>query len=120
MSGFVQDVRYAVRTLMRAPGFAAVSIVTLALGIAATTVVYSIVDGILLRPLPIHDPDRVVLAREFINGSENSVSWPSYLDWEKRQTSFSHMAAWRGVNTNLTNLGEARRLNARQMTWPML
>lgn len=120
MSGFVQDLRYAVRGLLRAPGFAAVSIVTLALGIGATTIVYSVVDGILLRPLPIRDADRVVLAREFINGSENSVSWASYEDWEKRQTSFSHMAAWRGVFTNLTGMGDARRLNARQMTWNML
>lgn len=120
MTGFMQDVRYALRSMARAPGFAAVSIVTLALGIAATTIVYSVVDGILLRPLPIADPDRVVQAREFINGAENSVSWPSYLDWQQRQTSFSHMAAWRGITTNLTGLGEPRRLNARQMTWHML
>ena len=64
MSGLAQDVRYAVRTLLRAPGFAAVAIATLALGIGATTIVYSLVDGILLRPLPIHEADRVVLARE--------------------------------------------------------
>jgi putative ABC transport system permease protein len=70
--------------------------------------------------LPIRDAGRVVLAREFINGSENSISWPSYLDWEQRQTSFSHMAAWRGINTNLTGLGEPRRLNARQVTWTLL
>ena len=120
MTGFLQDLRYAVRGLLHAPGFAAISIVTLALGISATTIVYSVVDGILLRPLPIRDASRVVLAREFINGSENSVSWPSYEDWEKRQTSFSHMAAWRGINTNLTQMGDARRLNARQMTWNML
>lgn len=120
MSGLIQDIRYAWRALGRAPGFAAVSILTLALGIAATTIVYSIVDGILLRPLPIRDPDRVVMAREFINGSENSVSWPSFLDWQQRQTSFSHIAAWRGINTNLMGLGDARRLNARQMTWNML
>ena len=63
MTGFIQDIRYALRALKRAPGFAAVSILTLALGIAATTIVYSIVDGILLRPLPIDDPDRVMLAQ---------------------------------------------------------
>jgi putative ABC transport system permease protein len=120
MTGFMQDLRYAIRGLRHAPGFAAVSIVTLAVGIGATTIVYSVVDGILLRPLPIRDAERVVLAREYINNTEASVSWASYEDWEKRQTSFSHMAAWRGVNTNLTGLGDARRLNARQMTWNML
>ena len=66
MTGFIQDIRYALRALKRAPGFAAVSILTLALGIGATTIVYSIVDGILLRPLPIADPDRVMLARETV------------------------------------------------------
>ncbi len=63
MTGFIQDFRYAVRALARAPGFSAVAILTLALGIGATTIVYSLVDGILLKPLPIADPDRVVLAR---------------------------------------------------------
>ncbi len=120
MTGFTQDLRYAARALRRAPGFAAISIITLALGIGATTIVYSVVDGILMRPLPIRDADRVLLARDFINGFENSTSWPNYEDWEKRQTSFSHMAAWRGVTVNLTGLGEARRLNARQMTWNMM
>ena len=88
MTGLIQDLRYAVRALKRAPGFAAVSIITLALGIAATTIVYSIVDGILLRPLPIEDADRVMLARETINGQDMSVSWPNFQDWQKRQTSF--------------------------------
>lgn len=66
MTGLIQDIRYALRALRRAPGFTAVSIVTLALGIAATT----IVDGILLRPLPIADPDRVMLAREALDGGD--------------------------------------------------
>ena len=74
MTGFVQDVRYAVRALLRAPGFAAVAIMTLALGIGATTIVYSLVDGILLRPLPIHEPDRVVLARELDSTARSSAS----------------------------------------------
>ena len=87
MSGVVQDLRYAARALKRAPGFAAVSILTVALGIAATTIVYSIVDGILLRPLPIRDPDRVMLARETSpDGSDMSLAWPNYQDWRARQT----------------------------------
>ena len=76
MTGLIQDIRYALRALRRAPGFAAVSIVTLALGIAATTIVYSIVDGILLRPLPIADPDRVMLAREAIDGERHEPVGP--------------------------------------------
>jgi putative ABC transport system permease protein len=120
MTGLVQDLRYATRALKRAPGFAAVSILTLALGIAATTIVYSIVDGILLRPLPIQDPDRVMMVREIFNGTEGSVSWLNFEDWQKRQTSFEQLAAWRGLASNLTGVEEPRRLNTRQMTWNML
>jgi putative ABC transport system permease protein len=119
MTGFIQDIRYALRALRRAPGFAAVSIITLALGIAATTIVYSIVDGILLRPLPIKDADRVMLARETYNGIEGSVSWQNFQDWQKRQTSFEQLAAWRGLAVNLTGVETPRRLMSRQTTWNM-
>jgi putative ABC transport system permease protein len=120
MSGIIQDIRYALRALARAPGFAAVSIVTLALGIAATTIVYSIVDGILLRPLPIADGERVMLARETFNGQDGSFSWPNYLDFRDRQTSFERFAAWRGLTANLTGVDQPRRLNVRHMTWDLL
>ncbi|MEO8683174.1 MAG: ABC transporter permease, partial [Vicinamibacterales bacterium] len=120
MTGLVQDIRYAVRTLKRAPLFAAMSILTLALGIAATTIVYSLVDGILLRPLPIEHADRVVLARELINGNEDGVSWPNFKDWRDRATSFEQLAAWRGLTTNLRGIGMPRRLQARQVTWNLL
>ena len=120
MTGLIQDIRYAVRALKRAPGFAAVSIVTLALGIAATTIVYSIVNGILLRPLPIADPDRVLLARESIRGQDMSLSVPNYQDFRARQTSFASFAAWRGLTANLTGIAEPRRLNVRHVTWDLL
>jgi len=116
MTGLAQDLRYATRALRRAPGFAAVSIATLALGIAATTMVYSIVDGILLRPLPIAEPDRVLLARESVAGNDMSLSVPNYLDFRARQTSFASFAAWRGLTANLTGIGEPRRLNVRHVT----
>ena len=120
MTGFAQDLRYALRALMRAPGFAAVSIVTLALGIAATTIVYSIVDGILLRPLPIVDADRVLLARETSNGQDMSLSVPNFVDFRARQTSFQQFAGWRGLTANLTGIAEPRRLNVRHVTWDLL
>lgn len=120
MTGLIQDIRYAVRALRRAPGFAAVAIITLALGIAATTIVYSIVDGILLRPLPIADPGRVLLARESIRGDDMSLSVPNYRDFRARQTSFETFAAWRGLTANLTGISEPRRLNVRHVTWDLL
>jgi putative ABC transport system permease protein len=119
MTGLLQDLRYAIRALRRAPGFAAVSIITLALGIAATTIVYSIVDGILLRPLPIENGDRVMLARETFNGIEGSLSWPNFLDFRERQTSFERFAAWRGLTANLTGVDQPRRLNVRHQTWDL-
>ncbi|HEX7284238.1 MAG TPA: ABC transporter permease [Vicinamibacterales bacterium] len=121
MTGFIQDIRYALRALWRAPGFAAVSIATLALGIAATTIVYSLVDGILLRPLPIRDADRVMLARELSpDGTEMSLAWPNFEDWQNRQTSFETLAAWRGLTANLTGVDQPRRLNVRHVTWNLL
>jgi len=121
MTGLVQDIRYAIRALRRAPGFAAVSILTLALGISATTVVYSIVDGILLRPLPIANPDRVMLARELSPAfTDMGLSWPNYLDWAARQTSFETFAAWSGATANLTGIERPRRLNVRRVTANLL
>jgi putative ABC transport system permease protein len=118
MSGFFQDVRYACRALMKAPGFAVVATTTLALGIGATTIIYSLVDGILLRPLPIAAADRVMLAREVTReGNEFPVSWPNFLDWQKRATSFESLAAWRGLPANLTGTDRPRRLMIRQVTW---
>ena len=116
MTGFIQDVRYALRALGRAPGFAVVSIVTLALGIGATTIVYSLVDGVLLRPLPIQDPDRVVLVREINYGRENSIAWLNFLDWKARATSYEQLAGWRGVTSNLTGIERPRQLQTRHVT----
>ena len=121
MTGLVQDLRYATRALSKAPGFAAVAIVTLALGIGATTVVYSLVDGILLRPLPIASADRVVLAREVsTNGVEISVAWPNFVDWKERARSFENLAVWRGLPANLTGTEKPRRLLTRQVSWNLL
>jgi putative ABC transport system permease protein len=121
MTGVVQDLRYALRALRRAPGFTAVAMLTLALGIAATTIVYSLVDGILLRPLPIHEPERVMLTRELTpTGQDMSLSWPNFEDWKKRQTSFERFAGWRGLPANLTGIDQPRRINVRHVTWEML
>jgi putative ABC transport system permease protein len=118
MSGFTQDVRYAFRTWWRAPGFAAVASITLALGIGATTIVYALVDGILLRPLPIKESARVVLARE-INpaGQQFGVAWPNFQDWQARAQSFENLAAWRGRTANLTGIAAPQRIYVREVTW---
>jgi putative ABC transport system permease protein len=121
MGDFIRDVRYAMRMLGRAPGFAALAIATLALGIGATTIVYSLVDGILLRPLPIAEADRVIIAREVSpRGTEIGVAWPNFLDWRARAKSFDDLAGWSGLSVNLTELDRPRRINARQVTWNLL
>jgi putative ABC transport system permease protein len=121
LAGLMADVRHAWRSLARSPGFVAAAMLTLGLGIGAVTVIYSLVAGILLKPLPIHDPDRVVLARSMDStGAQFSISWPDFLDLQARARSVESLAAWRGVPANLTGLGRPRRLLVRQVTWNLL
>jgi len=118
LTGLAQDVRYAWRSLLAAPAFVATALATLGLGIGAVTVIYSLVDGLLLRPLPVADPDRVVLARSLTpTGDEVSLSWPDFLDFKARTHTFASLAAWRGGPAALTGLGPPRRIMARQVTW---
>jgi putative ABC transport system permease protein len=97
-----RDVKYGVRSLARAPGFALVSILTLGLGIGAATAVFSVVWGVLLQPLPYPESDRIVrLLHVDEEGPKKNVSEPNYLDWKERSRSFSAMSeyAWRGKVT---------------------
>ena len=107
-----QDLRYAFRQLIKSPGFAAVTILTLALGIGACTAIFSVVSAVLLRPLDYPDPARLVVIREtqLPDFPEFSVSPPNYLDWEKQTKSYEHLAAYTGARINLTGDGEPQQL----------
>ena len=102
-----QDVRYGFRNLRRSPGFTAVAVLTLALGIGATSAIFSFVDGALLKPLPYPDADRILQVWEKVpSGSNNGVSTANFLDWKKDGDVFQAMAATRGDSMTLAGQGE--------------
>ena len=106
-----QDARYALRVLGRARSYTAVAVLTLALGIGANTAIFSVVRGVLLRPLPYADPDRLMQVSSEFRGGRTSVSARDFLDWRTDARSFSGMAAYFTSTTNLTGLGEPERLD---------
>jgi putative ABC transport system permease protein len=116
MFKLLQDVRYAVRLLAKSPGFTAIAILTLALGIGANTAIFSVVNGVLLRPLPFGDPSRLVLIAEKSSFPVISTSYENYLDWRDQSHSFESMEATRGGAITLTGAGDPERLNVRMVT----
>ncbi|MBI4622636.1 MAG: ABC transporter permease [Verrucomicrobia bacterium] len=112
-----QDVRYAFRQLHRNPGFAATAIVTLALGIGLNTAIFSVAYGVLWRPLPYPDPDRLIIiqsAQQTETGPKTFTTWApvSYEGLRPRVTTLDHLAAYSSINAQLTGRGEPRQLNA--------
>jgi predicted permease len=103
----VRDVRYGARTLTRSPGFSLIAILVMALGIGATTSLFSIVRAVLLKPLPFRDPDKLVMVYEHFRTSLggdgfNVVSPADFRDWRTQTHGFQDMAAWRNYGFNLT------------------
>jgi len=111
------DLRYAVRSYAKAPAFTLIILTTLALGIGASTAIFSMVNGILLQPLPLPDPDRLVYANE-VNGKGVviSMAWPNYVDWRARAQSFQSLANSRDEPYTLTGVDRAQRLRGRRVT----
>ncbi len=112
MGTLLQDLRYGWRMLAKNPGFTAVAVVTLALGIGANTAIFSVVNAVLLRPLPFAAPDRlvrVVSVRLPANAPDNA-SYPDFLDWRARNHVFESMAAFRTGDFTLTGQGNAAHL----------
>jgi putative ABC transport system permease protein len=119
MDALIRDLRYAVRTLLKSPGFALVAVLTLALGIGANTAIFSVINAVLLRPLPYAQPDRLVDIHHFypsLNNLRASVSVPGFRDYSARRDVFEHSAVERPAAMNLTGAGEPERVNAVQVS----
>ncbi len=111
MDALLQDLRYAVRTLVEHPGFTAVAALTIALGVGGTTAMFGVVDAVLLRPLPYPDPHRLVMLwTRTPGGPQGAASWPELVDWREMNRSFADLAAWRGQSVNLTGTAEPERV----------
>jgi putative ABC transport system permease protein len=93
----LQDLGHALRVLVKSPGFTIIAVLTLAVGIGANTAIFSVVHGVLLRPLPYPEPERIVRVWEQTSsGARVSVSFPNFLDWREQATGFDSMAAYQG------------------------
>jgi putative ABC transport system permease protein len=106
------DLRYALRSLLNAPGFAVVALLTLALGTGATSAMFSFVYAVVLRPLPFPEPERLLSVRTHRNGRDMSLTAPDYLDWRANAKSFEQLAAGAATTANLTGRGEPERVVA--------
>lgn len=117
MNRLKQDLRYAIRTLRNKPGFTLIAILTLALGIGANTAIFSVVNAVVLRPLPYAEPDRLMTLWETMPGSDQrSVAPGNFVDWRTQNKTFQDMAATFYANFNLTSDGEPDRIDGATIT----
>ena len=112
MTTLSQDLRYAIRMFLKSPGFAAIAVLTLALGIGANTVLFSVVNGVLLNPLPYpHSEQLVAVSADTPGFNHAPVAYLNFLDWQRDTQTFSSMAMYRNQDYNFTGASEAERLS---------
>ncbi|MEY2562845.1 MAG: hypothetical protein QOH88_1038 [Verrucomicrobiota bacterium] len=114
----MNDLKYAFRQLRKSPGFTLIAVLTLALGIGANSAIFSVVNAVLLRPLPYPQPERIVYLNEVSGGTNTSISLPDYVDWRKDSTSFQHLAISRLESRNLSGIAgrEPERISVAYVT----
>ncbi len=115
MDTLLQDLRYTVRQLARNRGFTIVAVLTLTLGIGANTAIFSVIRGVLLRPLPFPEPERLMLAVGVIGGRRAGVTAPDFIDWRAGSRTLD-LAAIATYNANLTGIDEPERVTAARVT----
>ncbi len=116
MDSFLQDLRYAIRRILKSPGFTIVSVVTLALGIGANSAIFSVVNGVLLKPLPFSEPDRLVAIYHVSEGRRSTMSGPNFTDMRRLSATLADAAAIADYRTILTGHGDPVRLNAAEVS----
>jgi predicted permease len=117
IESLLQDVRYGFRVLVKSPGFSVIAVLTLALGIGANTAIFSVVNGVLLSPLPYEKPDQLVSLFEKIPNFENgSISYPNFVDWRRMNRTFSSLAAYRSTAYKLSGAGEPENLHGEMIS----
>ncbi|HMB80953.1 MAG TPA: ABC transporter permease, partial [Vicinamibacterales bacterium] len=119
MDDILQDVRYALRLCLRTPGFTFVAVLALALGIGANTAIFTIVNAVLLEPMPFRDPGRLVVMWETNArrpGKPNTIAPSNFVRWRERATAFERMAPFYDYRINLTGAGEPEELIGMDVT----
>jgi putative ABC transport system permease protein len=117
-SNFIRDVRYAVRQLARTPGFTLVAVLTLGLGIGATSAIFTVVNGVLLRPLPYPNPDSLVRVHEILQKfGRFAVAPANFFDWRQQNTVFERIAAFNSTGATLNANDGPQRINGGLVSW---
>ena len=121
METLFQDLRYGFRMLWKNPGFTAVAVITLALGIGANTAMFSVINSVLFHSLPYHDPSRVMVVwKTMSNGSPNAFSTPAFLEIRQQVDSLAHLGAFSGVGKNLGGKDVPERIGGGRVNFDLL
>jgi predicted permease len=122
VTGLLHDLRYALRQLGKKPGFTAVVVITLALGIGANTVVFSVIDAVMLRPLPFYQPERLIEAQSVNthNPQPSAVCYPDFFDWRAQNQTLDHLVSYHDSLFTLTGLERPIQVDAEIVSWDLL